>query len=63
MGKTSWVVTLSPLIIALATTVKSFLTAEDLTANEVEIIKFMFGAFVGSGAIGAWLASQGKKSN
>lgn len=61
MGKTSWVVTLSPLVIALATTIKSFVTGEDLTANEVEIIKYMFGAFIGSGAVGAWLSSKGKK--
>jgi len=61
MAKTSWIVTLSPLIIALATTIKSFITGEDLSANEVEIIKYMFGAFVGSGAIGAWLSSKGKQ--
>ena len=61
MAKTSWIVTLSPLIIALATTLKSFITGEDLSANEVEIIKYMFGAFVGSGAIGAWLSSKGKQ--
>ena len=61
MAKVSWVVTLSPLIIALGTTIKSFITGEDLSANEVEIIKYMFGAFVGSGAIGAWLSSKGKQ--
>jgi len=61
MAKVSWIVTLSPLIIALATTIKSFVTGTDLSANEVEIIKYMFGAFVGSGAIGAWLSSKGKQ--
>ncbi len=60
MGAKSWIVTLSPLAIALGTTVKSFLTGEPLNANETELIKYLIGAFVGSGAIGAYISKHGK---
>lgn len=61
MVKTSWVVTLTPLVIALLTTVKSFITGEDLSPTELELIKYLVGAFVASGAIGAY--NSKKKSN
>ena len=56
----SWVVTLTPLVIALGTTVKSFLTGEELSSNETELIKYLIGTFVASGAIGAYLAGKSK---
>ena len=55
MGAKSWIVTLSPLVIALATTAKAFLVGDELSVQEVELIKYLVGAFVGSGAIGAYL--------
>jgi hypothetical protein len=59
-AKKSWVVTLTPLMIAIGTTIKSFVTGEQLTASEIELIKYLVGAFIGSGAIGAYLHKQGK---
>lgn len=56
MGTKSWLTTLIPLAIALATTVKSFLTGEELSANEIELIKYLVGTFVASGAIGAYVS-------
>lgn len=56
----SWVVTLTPLVIALGTTVKSFLTGEELSSNEIELIKYLIGTFIASGAIGAYLAGKSK---
>jgi hypothetical protein len=60
MSAKSWIVTLSPLAIALGTTVKSFLTGESLNESEVELIKYLMGTFVASGAIGAYLKTKGK---
>jgi hypothetical protein len=59
-AKKSWVVTLTPLMIAIGTTLKSFVTGEQLTESEIELIKYLVGAFIGSGAIGAYLHKQGK---
>ena len=56
----SWVVTLTPLVIALGTTVKSFLTGEELSSNEIELIKYLIGTFIASGAIGAYLSGKSK---
>ncbi len=52
----SWIVTLVPLIIALGQTVKSFLTGDPLTEQEIELIKYLVSAFIGSGAIGGAVA-------
>lgn len=52
MGVKSWIVTLSPLAIALGQTVKSFVTGEPLSAQEIELIKYLVTAFIASGAIG-----------
>ena len=60
MGAKSWVLTLTPLFIAIATTVKALLTGDSLTEQEVELIKYLFATFVGSGAIGAWLSAKKK---
>lgn len=56
----SWIVTLTPLVIALLTTVKSFITGESLNPTEVELIKYLMGTFVASGAIGAYISTKGK---
>ena len=61
MVSKSWVVTLTPLVIALATTLKSFITGDSLNPTELELIKYLIGTFVASGAIGAYLS--GKKAN
>lgn len=60
MVSKSWVVTLTPLVIALATTLKSLLSGEDLSANEMELIKYLVGTFIASGAIGAYLSGKSK---
>ena len=60
MVSTSWIVTLTPLFIALATTIKSLITGQDLTNNELELIKYLVGTFIASGAIGAYLAGKSK---
>ena len=52
MGVKSWIVTLSPLAIALGQTVKSFVTGEALSDQEIELIKYLISAFIASGAIG-----------
>ena len=52
MTNKSWLVTLTPLIIALAQTVKSIISSEPLTDQEIELVKYMIGAFIASGAIG-----------
>lgn len=52
MGAKSWIVTLTPLAIALAQTVKSILTNTPLTDQEIELIKYLITAFIASGAIG-----------
>lgn len=51
-GKKSWIVTLVPLVIALGQTIKSFVTGEPLSEQEIELIKYLVTAFIGSGAIG-----------
>jgi len=56
MATKSWLVTLTPLAIAVFTTVKSFLFDTTLTEQEIEIIKYAVLAFIGSGAIGAYNA-------
>jgi len=56
MTKISWIVTLAPLIQALATTVKAYFSGESLTPEEIDLIKWLIGAFLGSGAIGAYLS-------
>ncbi len=58
MATKSWIVTLTPLAIALITTVKSFVTGEPLNETETELIKYLMGTFVASGAIGAWLSTK-----
>ena len=60
MSTKSWVTTLTPLAIALGTTLKSFLTGEALSESEVELIKWLMVTFVFSGAIGAYLAGKSK---
>jgi len=52
----SWIVTLVPLIIALGQTIKSFITGEPLNEQEIELIKYLVTAFIGSGAIGGAVA-------
>jgi len=52
MGIKSWIVTLSPLAIALGQTLKSFATGEPLSDQEIELIKYLVTAFIASGAIG-----------
>ena len=56
----SWLVTLTPLFIAIATTLKSLLTGKDLSSNELELIKYLIGTFIASGAIGAYLSGKSK---
>ena len=60
MGTKSWVVTLTPLVIALLTTVKAFVTGDSLSETEVELVKYLVGTFVASGAIGAFIKTKGK---
>lgn len=60
MTSKSWLVTITPLVIALAQTIKSFATGEPLTEQELELIKYLVGAFVSSGAIGAVIAIRKK---
>lgn len=48
----SWIVTLVPLVIAIGQTLKSFITGEPLNEQEIELIKYLVTAFIGSGAIG-----------
>lgn len=47
---------------ALATTSKAYLTGDSLTSEEIELIKWLVGAFLGSGAIGAFIATRQKKT-
>jgi len=56
MVSKSWLVTVTPLVIAVVTFLKSFVYGTDLTESELELIKLAVGAFVGSGAIGAYLS-------
>ena len=60
MTSKSWLATITPLIIAIATTLKAAITGQDLSTNELELIKYLVGAFVGSGAIGAYLKVKSK---
>lgn len=59
----SWIVTLAPLAIALGQTIKSFVTSEPLTDQEIELIKYLIGAFIASGAIGQAKAITTKLKN
>jgi hypothetical protein len=52
MGVKSWLTTLTPLAIAVATTVKAGLYGTELSESEIQIIGFMVAAFIGSGFIG-----------
>ena len=52
MGAKSWIVTLTPLAIAIGQTVKSILTNTPLTDQEIELIKYLVTAFIASGVIG-----------
>lgn len=52
MGVKSWLTTLTPLALAVATTVKAAWLGEDLTAGEINVIGFLVAAFIGSGIIG-----------
>lgn len=52
MAIKSWILTITPLAIALGQTVKSFITGEPLADQEIELIKYLIGAFIASGAIG-----------
>lgn len=63
MGKKSWIVTLTPLAIAIGQTVKSILTNTPLSDQEIELIKYLITAFIASGAIGQAkaIATQIKK--
>ena len=54
MVSKSWLVTLTPLVIAAVTTVKALWFDQPLTDQEVELIKYLVAAFIGSGAIGAY---------
>lgn len=58
MSQKSWLVTLTPLAIAIGQTAKSFITGEPLSEQEIELIKYLIGAFIGSGAIGAYLSGK-----
>lgn len=58
MSQKSWLVTLTPLAIALLTTVKTLVTGEELSEQEVELIKYLIGTFIASGAIGAYLSAR-----
>jgi hypothetical protein len=52
MGTKSWLTTLTPLAIAVATTVKAGFYGESLTETDVTLITVMVTAFIGSGVIG-----------
>ncbi|MEX0598256.1 MAG: hypothetical protein WD512_17345 [Candidatus Paceibacterota bacterium] len=54
MVSKSWLVTLTPLVLAVATTLKAVLFDQKLTDQEVEILKYIVITFIGSGAIGAY---------
>lgn len=60
MTNKSWIVTLAPLVLALAQTAKSIITGEPLTDQEIELIKYLFGMFASSGIIGAYVATRKK---
>jgi len=57
----SWIVTLAPLFLALAETLKTFVTGETLTDQEIELIKYLVATFISSGAIGAYLSARKPK--
>lgn len=52
MGVKSWLVTLTPLAVAIGQTVKSYITGEPLTEQEIDLIGYLVAAFIGSGIIG-----------
>lgn len=58
MVSKSWVVTLLPLILAVAETLKTFVTGNPLNEQEVELVKYLFATFIGSGAVGAYLSAR-----
>lgn len=60
MTNKSWLTTITPLILAIATTLKAVVSGEPLTEQEIELIKWLVGAFIGSGAIGAVVAIRKK---
>ena len=60
MTNKSWLVTLTPLFVALAQTIKSFVNNEPLSEQEIELIKYLIAAFIGSGTIGALVKVKGK---
>lgn len=60
MTSKSWLVTLTPLVIAILQFAKSMITGEDLTSQEMELIKYALGAFVTSGAVGAFISVKRK---
>jgi len=60
MTSKSWIATLAPLILALAQTIKSIVTDEPLTDQEIELIKYLFAMFATSGTIGAFVATRKK---
>lgn len=60
MSSKSWLTTITPLLLAIATTLKAFVNDEPLSEQEIELIKWLVGAFVGSGAIGAVVARRKK---
>jgi len=62
MTKHSWIVTLIPLVIAIGQTLRTFLTGEPLTEQEIELIKYLVTAFIGSGAIGGAVAVLKRKN-
>ena len=58
MVSKSWLVTLTPLVIAAVTTIKALWLDQPLTEQEVEILKYLVAAFIGSGAIGAYKSKK-----
>lgn len=60
MTSKSWIATIAPLVLAIVTTLKALVNGESLTEQEIELVKWLVGAFVGSGAVGAFVATRKK---
>lgn len=60
MGKPSWLVTLTPLFIAILQLAEAYLSGSGLTTEKLVVVITMIMAFLGSGTIGAKLSMNSK---
>ena len=61
MVKSSWLVTLTPLFIAILQLAEAYLSGNGLTTEKLIVVITMVMAFLGSGTIGAKLSIANKK--